>query len=277
MNVSKITAVFFSPTGGTKKVISYITKLIAEKLNLPFSFISYTLPKNREGVYSFAEDELVIFGSPIQAGRLPNKLLEYVQSGFKGNNTPVVPIVVFGNRNFDNGLAELTGELGSHGFVPFAAAAMASRHAFSDKIGTGRPDEEDLKKLAEFAEKVANYVLSNKEFSKVTVPGIWPDAPYYKPTGVNGEATVFLKAKPQTKADLCDHCGACAKACPMGAIDMENTSLVPGTCIKCQACVRTCHTKAKYFDDPQFLSHVKMLEINYQKRFEPCFVLPNAE
>ncbi len=49
----------------------------------------------------------------------------------------------------------------------------------------------------------------------------------------------------------------------MGAIDPKNTALVPGTCIKCQACVRKCTKHAKYFDDPAFLSHVAMLEANF--------------
>ena len=38
---------------------------------------------------------------------------------------------------------------------------------------------------------------------------------------------------------------------------------VPGTCIKCQRCVRKCTKHAKYFDDPAFLSHVAMLEQNF--------------
>ena len=45
-----------------------------------------------------------------------------------------------------------------------------------------------------------------------------------------------------------------------GAIDPEDVYSVPGTCIKCQACVRKCTKHAKYFDDPAFLSHVAMLE-----------------
>ena len=42
-----------------------------------------------------------------------------------------------------------------------------------------------------------------------------------------------------------------------------------GICIKCQACIKKCPKKAKYFDDPAFLSHVAMLEQNYTRRAEP--------
>ena len=39
-----------------------------------------------------------------------------------------------------------------------------------------------------------------------------------------------------------------------------------GICIKCQACVRYCPTGARYFDDPDFLSHVRMLEENFTEQ-----------
>ena len=54
----------------------------------------------------------------------------------------------------------------------------------------------------------------------------------------------------------------------MGAIDFTDCTVVNGTCIKCQACIRQCPVKAKYFDDPAFLSHVAMLESHYTARKE---------
>lgn len=50
---------------------------------------------------------------------------------------------------------------------------------------------------------------------------------------------------------------------PHGAIGPGDVASVPGTCIKCQACVRKCTRHAKYFDDPAFLSHVAMLEHSF--------------
>ena len=51
--------------------------------------------------------DLVVFGTPVYAGRVPNKILPWVQQGFTGDHTPMVPVVVFGNRNFDDALMEL--------------------------------------------------------------------------------------------------------------------------------------------------------------------------
>ena len=48
---------------------------------------------------------------------------------------------------------------------------------------------------------------------------------------------------------------------------------VTGVCIKCQACVRKCTRKAKYFEDAAFLSHVAMLEQNFTDRKENALFL----
>ncbi|WP_308592046.1 4Fe-4S dicluster domain-containing protein [uncultured Megasphaera sp.] len=93
-------------------------------------------------------------------------------------------------------------------------------------------------------------------------------APYYIPKGLDGQPAKFLKAKPKTDKEKCISCGLCARQCPMGSIDAEDTSQVTGICIKCQRCVRNCPKGAKYFDDPAFLSHVKMLERDYTGRAE---------
>jgi ferredoxin len=63
----------------------------------------------------------------------------------------------------------------------------------------------------------------------------------------------------------------------MGAIDPADPKNVPGTCIKCQACVKRCPRGAKYFDDPAFLSHRAMLEKNYLRRAAPAFFFAQAD
>lgn len=274
MRINHITAIFYSANGNTKKVIARIAKNVQELLQLPIDYVDYTLPKNRLASYSFGPEELVIFASPVYAGRIPNKMLPYISTAFSGINTASIPIVVYGNRSFDNSLSELTDILSSKGFIPFAAAAIATVHAFSSNIGSGRPDEKDLQLIDSFSKSVSKYLLNSHYLLPVEVPGEHPAVTYYTPLGIDNKPVNFLKAKPKTHKELCDNCGTCAKACPMAAIDFSNTSLVPGTCIKCQRCVKICHSKAKYFDDEAFLSHVHMLEEHYVRRSEPSFFLP---
>lgn len=277
MRINHMTVIFYSATGNTKKVITRIAKNIQEVLQVPINYIDYTRPKNRQSSHSFGPEELVLFASPVYAGRLPNKMLPYIETAFSGTNTPVIPIVVYGNRSFDNALSELTDLLSSKGFIPFAAAGIATVHAFSSKIGYNRPDDKDLKLIDSFSKNASEYLLNNKNLLPIEVPGEHPAVTYYKPLGIDNKPVNFLKAKPKTIKELCDNCGACAKACPMSAIDFTDNSLVPGTCIKCQSCIKICHSNAKYFDNELFISHVQMLEKNYIRRSEPSFFLPVKE
>lgn len=66
--------------------------------------------------YHFGRDELVIFGIPVYAGRVPNKILSDIEKGFRGDDTPLIPISVYGNRNFDDALMELKMVLEDRGF-----------------------------------------------------------------------------------------------------------------------------------------------------------------
>ncbi len=94
--------------------------------------------------YHFGRDELVIFGIPVYAGRVPNKILPDIEKGFRGDDTPLIPISVYGNRNFDDALMELKMVLEDRGFHSVAAAAVTSRHVFSNSLAAGRPDADDM-------------------------------------------------------------------------------------------------------------------------------------
>ena len=240
----------------------------AEALACPAEVSSFTLPREREEERHFSSDELLIIGSPTYAGKLPNKILPEFQEKLRGEHTPVLLFVSYGNRNFDNSLAELLSVLRTNGFLPLAAAAFACRHAFSDRICPERPRIEELAEARGFAMcaaealKAADPAVLEAASLAFTVPGD-AEAPYYVPKGEDGAPAKFLKAKPLTDLSKCLHCGACAAHCPMGSIDAADTSNVPGICIKCQACVRGCKQGAKYFEDAAFLSHVRMLEQNF--------------
>lgn len=260
MEVKRVCAVYWSATGNTDKVVNTLAEELAAQLNLPLVRRSFTRPTERAEDLTFAAGDLVVLGMPTYAGKLPNKLLPYVKEQVHGGGALAVGIVTFGNRSFDNALAELCATLEAGGFHTIAAGAFVGRHAFSDELAFGKPDLRDVKK---FGTTVADKVKHLPGIpAPIAVPGD-PDAPYYVPRGTDGQPAKFLKAKPRTDLSKCTNCGACARLCPMGAIDPNNVAEVPGVCIKCQACVRKCTKHAKYFDDPAFLSHVTMLEQNF--------------
>jgi hypothetical protein len=49
----------------------------------------------REQSLSFTDKDVVVFGVPVYAGRVPNVLLKYLQS-IKGNGALAIAVVVYG-------------------------------------------------------------------------------------------------------------------------------------------------------------------------------------
>ena len=152
MEIKKVWAMYFSPTGGTEKAVRTVSAHVAESLGVPVEIYDFTLPDVRKKEIAFTETDLVFFGTPVIAGRVPNVLLPYLKT-VVGGKAYAVPMVSFGNRNFDDALIELRNILEDDGFRTIAGGAFVSEHSFSRKLSAGRPDEEDYKVMHEFAER----------------------------------------------------------------------------------------------------------------------------
>jgi ferredoxin/protein involved in ribonucleotide reduction len=266
MKINHVWAVYFSPTGTTKKVVSRLSQSIAQGLGASWQEYSFNLPEARQKDLSFGPSDLVILGVPVYAGRVPNQMLPFIRDQIHGSGTLAVPVVLFGNRNFDDGLMELRNVLAINGFHPITAGAFVGQHSFSEVLGAGRPDHQDMDLVEELAEQTIKKVLELKEppNTPVSVEGQDPIRPYYIPKDSQGVPLKdFLKAKPVTDLGKCINCGLCAIKCPMGSIDSEDVSRVVGKCIKCCACIKGCPSGAKYFDSESFLFHLHDLEERY--------------
>lgn len=270
----KIFSLCFSATGNTEKTAGIISDKISEISGQEICKKGFTLPEERSRVIEFSQDDLVIIGMPTYAGKLPNRILPDVKTKLRGNGALAAAFVTFGNRNYDNSLAELVNVLKDDGFRVISAAAFSCRHAFTDKVGSGRPDDKDAGEMRAFAEKTMETASAGAQvidgLPDIKVKGD-PDAPYYTPRKQDGSPAKFLKAFPKVITEKCTNCGICADVCPEGSISHDDVKVMDGICIKCQACVRKCPEHARYFDDVDFLSHVRMLEENFTDRKENDF------
>ncbi|MBO5666375.1 MAG: 4Fe-4S binding protein [Firmicutes bacterium] len=266
MKIKQVWAVYFSPTDTTKRVVTTVAAAAADALQVPVSHWDITLPGPRKEGKAFSEGDLVILGTPVYAGRVPNVILKDLAL-LQGNGALGVPVNCYGNRNFDNALIELRDIMENGGFHTIAAAAFVCEHSFSRILGANRPDDKDLHLAFNFGWKLG--YETEKSRSTIDVPGI-PESygGYYQPRDRHGNPIDIRKVKPLT-SDLCNGCGLCAAICPMGSIDPADVRQFTGICIKCGACIKKCPQGAKYYDDPGYLYHKTELEEMYTRRAEP--------
>lgn len=235
---NKLNLLIFSPTDTTAKTV----RSIAHGINENFSEYNITLPDNRNSEIIFNENDVVIIGVPVYAGRVPALLSDYFTK-IKGNHTLAVFVVVYGNRDYDDALLELKNIFEERGFIGIAAGAFIGEHSYTNKVGTGRPDQADLELARNFGIKIREKLTQLKdhpvtETAALAVKGNYP----YK------ERTSMPPTKPET-SDQCISCGICAENCPTGAIDMKDYSEVDAAkCIRCCSCVKKCPVDAKAYN-----------------------------
>lgn len=271
MKVRHVWSAYFSGTGTTKKVVTTIAASVAQHLQATHEILDFTLPAVRTLNYAFTRDDLVILGTPVIAGRVPNVLLPFLTGHFQAERSMAVPIVLYGNRNFDDALIELREILEGNGFRTIAGGAFIGEHSFSRILAAGRPDSSDLERAIAFSDQISEKVaaLNALPTEPVFVKGQLPLRPYYTPRDRNGTHINILKVKPKTN-EKCMQCGLCAAVCPMGSISRDDATQYTGICMKCCACVKKCPVGAKYYDDEGYLYHQHELEALYgARRAEP--------
>jgi len=140
MIIDRAYAVYFSPTGTTEKAAI----AVAEGTGIPYEKIDLTACHARHDFkHTFKKNELAIVGLPAYGGRLP-KNIENFFTGLHGSGSPVIALVVYGNRAYEDALIELKVTLEERGFNVIAGAAFIGEHTFSKKIAGGRPDAADV-------------------------------------------------------------------------------------------------------------------------------------
>ena len=269
MKIQRIQLIYFSATGTTQKVLRCMGETLAQELGAAVQEDDFTLPAAREQTVACMPDELALVGTPVYAGRVPDVLRPYLKGQLTGSGAPAVPIVLFGNRNYDDALIELRDLLEAAGFRTVGGAAFVGEHSFSDILAAGRPDAADLKRAEEFAHALAHKVRTLECVPEQPVPvnGQTPIRPYYTPRDRQGNPVNILKVKPKVN-DRCDACGLCTEVCPMGSIDRTDVRKYTGICIKCGACIKKCPQQARYYDDAGYLYHQHELEEGYTRRAE---------
>ena len=262
MEFSNIVTAYFSPTGTTRKIINAVTIGINTDKG---ETLDFTLPQGVPEQSPVFNNELVIFGAPGYGGRLPATAVNRLKK-LKGNNTPAVVVVVYGNREFEDALLELRNLAVEQGFTPIAGAAFIGEHSYTSPetpVADGRPDPDDITKAEEFGKKINKKLASIgnlKNEKPIDVPGNMP----YKDSMPSSDDCA------KTNTDLCTLCGTCVTVCPTGAITPDDYYTTdPELCIMCCACVKICPEDARYIDSPRIKKISKWLSENFATPKQP--------
>lgn len=97
-----VTVAYFSPTEGTRKA----AELLAMGLTQNPRYLDLTRRKFRKQIRRFQEQELLVAAAPVYGGQLP-RLEEGLFTNLRGNHTPCVLMAAYGNRHYDDTLAQM--------------------------------------------------------------------------------------------------------------------------------------------------------------------------
>ena len=228
--LSRITFLYFSPTGGTKRAAGALARGLANEVR------EIDLSQPELAGRCFDANDTVLIAVPVFGGRAPGCALERL-SRFTGGGARAVTVAVYGNRAFEDTLLELNDFVKQQGFQAVASAALLAEHSMVHMVAAGRPDAQDFGQLRSFAGRI----LERLALSGAGEPAVPGNRPYreWKPM-----------AAPLV-TDACTGCGACAAQCPAQAIAPENPRETdPGKCILCMRCVAICPRQARVLPEP---------------------------
>lgn len=271
MRLNTATLLYWSPTGTTRKILH----AIAEGMEIAtVKSISLTRPSERARELARVDTNVLVVGMPVYEEKVPSLVLPHLRR-LRGNGQPAVVVAVYGNVGAGITLQQLASEVERRGFPIVGGASFIGEHSFSHEalpIAVGRPNSHDLGVARDFGARLGGKLASAEHgasFPRLSFPGKLPLKSRILP---ENSARMFTEI-PAIDPVACTRCGACAKACPMGAIDASTLEVDEQLCLRCFACVRTCPQNARSITLKKAFLVRRSLRKAMQQQQQPHFYL----
>lgn len=258
MEISEINVVYFSPTGTSGKV----AKSVASGASRGHIKINIYDATHKEIMFKALPGSLTIVAVPVYGGHMALTARQRIQN-IMSDGTAAIPVVVYGNRDYDAALNELSDMLVRNGFVTVAAATFIGEHSYSSDetpIAAGRPDVDDVDFAVAFGKSVLSKLEHVPDLSAARIDARRIKKPRQPILPLLGfiynvirisRSNKPMQMAPVTDENLCTHCGVCVKVCPVAAIEKGSEEKTNASlCIRCCACVKSCPHKARTFSTP---------------------------
>lgn len=228
----KLICIYFSATNTTRKYINAFSEALCRPIDININLaddLSIEMPE-------ISQQDIVVVASPVYGGRLPYQVSSRLKE-LTGNHAKAVAMVVYGNRDYDDALLELTDILKEANFNILGAGAFIGQHSIFPKVAALRPDDHDLAMLKCFVSECMRVMQTGAK----GYPDVKGNRPYKKAGGV--------PLHPSGNSEECNRCGKCVEHCPVAAIRTETPYLTDSSCcISCGRCIMICpnHTRRYY-------------------------------
>lgn len=280
MELNKLSVIYYSPTHTSRRVARSIARGMGIARMQEIDLTTDTSDDLLE-----VADSVCIVAAPVYGGLLAPVAARRL-SRLRAVNCVAVPVVVYGNRDYEDALVQLRDMLHADGMTVLSGAAFVGEHSYSRPgmpIAEGRPDSEDLAVAEHFGKAVWKKLVRQLVPEQVPDPAARDFALRYATPLDRLFITPFMPGNfpyktlsaptPQAPVtdDMCCGCGECVPLCPTQAIRIEGDKSVTAIdlCTKCCACVKFCPVGARTFDTP----YTAMLHQRCGTRREPeCFV-----
>lgn len=125
--------IYFSPTGGTKKVSNILT----EQLGNEVITVDLTMNQTEHQNVKIEQDDIAVISVPSYGGRVPDVAVKRLMT-LQGNDARAIIVCVYGNRAYEDTLVELRDTAQNAGFQVIAAVSAIAEHSIVRQFATGR-------------------------------------------------------------------------------------------------------------------------------------------